>query len=805
MARFNNEDTRVRKFIENIDIQRRGICDNTTIVKDLQDFFKLYQEVKSITNEYIELYEATGDEQYKIEMEEYLKEEKDYVDLINSLLAKLNDSIVLDESLNNLEKDKKLKEDFEYVRVMVRYQDYERRLAIIKDKVGKDYKTNEDYKNIEAKLTIFKGQVATAMIKLFAYEEMKKQIKVDSRVLIDEKEDIDDKIEYIIKKIQEIEGLPSNDRIEINGQTIPSIYKPLYLELVALLDNLKTKQQINADSTFAKMSYMLSDEFEQKLINEAKGKTEDPNKVKEFVSQDFIDELRKISFENDVYPVKEQNSGDNIVADTQFKEDENQATNSLDLDKLSQAIESFIPEINKETEKYVSDADKIESILKEMRVLIVRDKTIDKVGIETVVLPTNEVVNIKVESVPTYKRLYESFLNCTNEATSNITIDMTKERIFKNIKFLVRYGKKDEKTKEELRKQYKIYREIKKSEHFSSITGIFDTLKIAGINKEDKKFYKEAIKNPKRFAKEKRYSDSDKKNFLEDCSNILAEARTSLTIVETQGLKKSKYKLIKIMKGPKARIGAISNDLETLKEAINKLMKENKIAIKSFASKDAKVHKIKKVRKSKNRKNLWLNLRKKTCQVAMITSLGFLLYKGATSNLTIPDVFAQTNKDIEQEMTSTQVEEVIPDTKRDLELEKIAREIYNRANINKKEKDITNKNNIIKPKPAEKEEYHINLEDKFTVDEAAPIYTNYIDASNETNGLKSKVSNEITFEGSGVAYDYNGNIVWLSGQDPDFEAKREAYINNGAKETAVRLDNNLGFYNIDDINIERSR
>ena len=97
------------------------------------------------------------------------------------------------------------------------------------------------------------------------------------------------------------------------------------------------------------------------------------------------------------------------------------------------------------------------------------------------------------------------------------------------------------------------------------------------------------------------------------------------------------------------------------------------------------------------------------------------------------------------------------------------------------------------------------LANTFTLKENAKIYTDMYKASAQVDQLKPYYPTDSVRDITGYAYSYNGNMMLLNENDPDFQAKKAALEANGAVLTAVRAENNVdqqgieGYYNVNDI------
>lgn len=85
-------------------------------------------------------------------------------------------------------------------------------------------------------------------------------------------------------------------------------------------------------------------------------------------------------------------------------------------------------------------------------------------------------------------------------------------------------------------------------------------------------------------------------------------------------------------------------------------------------------------------------------------------------------------------------------------------------------------------------EYH-DFGDQFIANDDAVVYETSEDASKKENPKSTYFENGSIRTIDGISYEYNGEIIFISAQDPDAEAKKAALQANGAKEVNFRAIN----------------
>ncbi len=212
------------------------------------------------------------------------------------------------------------------------------------------------------------------------------------------------------------------------------------------------------------------------------------------------------------------------------------------------------------------------------------------------------------------------------------------------------------------------------------------------------------------------------------------------------------------------------------------------------------ISKIKKVRKPKNQKELYAKMKKRIPKIALALGFAATLYMGSNSD----------NLHILDESNKPEIENQDMDFN-EQELEDLGNKISSIANQNndnhekepvKEQSDVAEKEDIV----------DAILENGFTVDDDAHIYDDMYDAYNNMDAKNAYFESDSFRTGTGVAYEYNGEIIFLNTNDPDFEAKKDALKSNGATPVAIRSQNENGlgngyegYYRIDDIDVNNAQ
>ncbi len=256
-----NEEVRNKKtseFKEKVGQQEHNIIDGKIVIKNLNEFIVLHEEINKIIDEYNEMTNENSDSRYKKELDSYLKEELDYLDLIGQLMSTLthcHDVVGLVDSYI-------ISKEWEDVCTLITFNNLKKsleRYRQLREKYPneKKYETMEQdfrakYENILKKASL----AESAMLLRAEMEEntrengtsKQKDITLDKEQL--EKMPLFEAIVYvenIMKNIRNLRG--QKERINYYGRTIKivKLYSKRFLEYDAILKNLYLKLEEEED------------------------------------------------------------------------------------------------------------------------------------------------------------------------------------------------------------------------------------------------------------------------------------------------------------------------------------------------------------------------------------------------------------------------------------------------------------------------------------------------------------------------------------------------------------------------------
>lgn len=457
-----------------------------------------------------------------------------------------------------------------------------------------------------------------------------------------------------------------------------------------------------------------------------------------------------------------------IISNDDFNSDEN-VNQELEA-QIAMHDKSLKEKARQEENDYIRKASRITEIINQMYNLGVNDENAIKANLMPVTLPNNVVININKNDYEKFEKLCSEYKKCDPESLSTLTSYTSEEDIKRNIEFLKSYGKQDKQTFEQLAKQKTLLREIKETKKKKKSRTIIDLFRTIGISFNNIKYYTNAAQSPINFVKYGKYPDKDKMSFLNNiATKVLKFKKTKVSNLQEQSLKKNAFKLA----SDGESVYAVTSSPEELDEESSNVINEISKASHLLPSGDKKTNKVTGRKKKTSKTGV-------VCLAACVGTLG--IYFGeiiSGAELLENNKFL---KNVKENVNSFQ--EVNIDSQ--IDYEKLATKIYERSSISKK----TVEDNDFKTSLDEM----LNPETKNDYSTLATVHL--------TNVPKTDENQER--EATGIAYEYNGNTIWLSKDDPNFEAKRKAYLNNGAKEVAFRsneLSPNISD-NVSDINLE---
>jgi hypothetical protein len=257
-------------------------------------------------------------------------------------------------------------------------------------------------------------------------------------------------------------------------------------------------------------------------------------------------------------------------------------------------------------------------------------------------------------------------------------------------------------------------------------------------------------------------------------------------------------------------VGALVGAFAVSKLNIMNAGKTVKKAFSELASKNGKILKIKNKCKAIDKEKIKTNVKKNASKIGI--GLGFMVLMGgslyvASKNKT-SDV-TNNNTDVYKEADN------LDDLKMDYLTGIKSLNLNETKDESATEEEVVTDENLGDSLENDNESYVEDTSNEdvfessyFTVKDNAPIYTNMYDAATETNTLNPYFEADSEREIAGIAYDYNGSMIFLDINDSDFMVKKASLEKSGAKQVAVLAKNEgdnysevEGFYNVDDINL----
>lgn len=802
---------RVASFKKNVQSQEANIIEGKIIIETLNQFIELHEEVENYVSEYYELVND-GKDQYKEKLEEYLKEELDYLELITNLLNNLANYHVSQEDISREEIEK----EWSDVRIMVTVQNIKKalkRAESLRDKypqekyddLTKRYESLLD-KAIEAENNLLQRAEKSLSEPVVETkdEKLKYLVRMDT---LEEFSNVYEKINYVQYVLESIEHVAGKKRtILVNGErkNINVKYASRYLSYVGILNNL----YLERDKEEEQLS-LLSKSIEAQLEKEIDAPCIDSYwKIKENLHENQVEVAKLIS------RVTSTTSNEEAINVTLYN------GNSARILKTDiAAFEALEAKIN-------DDFSKLEILMKDYGI------EIDK---------------------------------------QELTDDEKKQEIIEKINFLKQTGISGEALDNQIKELVKEYQKVEKRKRFTSVAGLTRLFLKQGYSKEEAIHLAEIAYDPSKIEKNKEIKDEDKKNIFKMLCEYFVEAKENF--IEAMKLIDEDLDVVfydepeEDVEDKKAsKKEKVSSFWKTAKQDITSLAKKTRKSLVNLPKKAKNyVSKITGAKKPKNKNAIKEHVKKCSKSIAFVLGAGAIMAASATSNYEVnalnnhstiekenptkkklPNVF---DENLENE-TNDQINSLFGIKRQDhaLTVEDMVAEVseknqkrsqsaYNgRAGVSNDlysaldarkvnptaNAGITNAlaDSIDLDKTAEmlgdqiyemSNQQEIDLDDTFTVNNDSQIYANEYDAAYKTNPLKPYFGANEEREVNGIVYNYNGTMVLLDKNDPDFESQRAALESNGAVLEAVRSQvgekaDKEGFWNIDDINEkDRSR
>jgi hypothetical protein len=363
-------------------------------------------------------------------------------------------------------------------------------------------------------------------------------------------------------------------------------------------------------------------------------------------------------------------------------------------------------------------------------------------------------------------------------------------------------GKVSVELKEKVNKLVERYKTNKKKEKLNITTDLALIFQKVGTSVKESQLYAKYVYAIDNFKKNKNISDVEKKSIF---SNILNKLKKEETIEEEKKDNKIKMAAYGLSGAALGSFYATKLDITGL---YNKVY--NAFASISNSKKDHTA-KIKKQHKPINKEKIKANIKKNAPRIGVILGMSALIGVASYANQKniVVDHTKTISKDNPELPNKISLEEQIGDAVMGAVNYDNVEEttVDNNVNVDNITSDVVeNTTSQDNETTLDEEQEYVTESNYFTVKDNAPVYTNMYDAATNSNSLNPYFEADSQREISGIAYEYNGEMVFLNKNDSNFEEKKAYLESDGAREVAVLATNEHdsdyeGFYNIEDINL----
>lgn len=750
---------KVASFQQKVKSHENAIIEGEKVAHDLNEFIDLHSELNNIIDEYVTLSNQNSNPKYKLELDTYLKEELDYLDLIEQLMNNLENY----HDIVGLVDSNMIQNEWEDVRIIVTVKNVERSLKRVSKLIElhpEETKYSELYNTLDKKYKKIVKKAVEAEHHMITRTDMEiNSVEIDSKevesdVLVNdaayEKMNTSEKMDYLEKIMANMEKARGKKRtLMINGarKNIVKKYADRYLKYNAMLNNLsleKEKEEQELEDLAKKIEIQTEQEIHAENVEEYWVLREEMQEIERAIS---------------VLEINAEYASEEVVVHVTHPNGRSTRVLKTDLDTYS-----TLEEKAKENETKF------------------------------------------VEFMEQHGILTDAYLEGNSE-------DEKKQQIMDEINFLQKIGIHTEAIAEQIKDLTSKYFKVEKRKKFFAIANLTHLFKKQGYSQEEAAEMADAAYDPSELQNDKNVTNQEKNRkfseiFKSLASTVLGTDDEALDAdfvpVEEDNISlKDKIKM-NAYKHVGGALGYMHGVAMDVKPYASKALK----AIKSIPRKAGNfVSKIKNIKKPVNKEKLKEDVKKRAPQVAIL--LGFTVVMAATAYSSSKEVTNGKDISIEIDDPNSKVDDIVEHLFQDTEkqAEEMGEKVYEASNkvfeesveqIQTQTADVT-ENTI-------SETENVQIGGVFTTDEGAPIYTNMYDASKETNGKNAYFAPESNREITAIAYEYNGTTILLDMDDPDYEAKRTALETNGAVAVAVRSQNEAskgheGYWNIDDINM----
>lgn len=373
------------------------------------------------------------------------------------------------------------------------------------------------------------------------------------------------------------------------------------------------------------------------------------------------------------------------------------------------------------------------------------------------------------------------------EITANIEkLESAEQKTYQEIKLLESREKLPENMVKlkSLKEQFsKIYRS-KVFATYNEIKMMFEKL---AIPEEKSEFLTDILENPFKFLYDKEHTNEDKRNTF---SSILINIEDHIKKCKEQKLERFSEKSTSI--------------IEKVKRQVNR-------CVQLLPSKNKKSFKIFNIRNAKNKQ--------KVVRLVLASATATAITCGIFASTNETTIIRENNKSVDETILSSldkstlsfnTLEEINDSLENDVTSIKDA-SFMEKATIDNVESLFKEKEEpksrptpapIITPKEIHQEEKtNYKLGDIVTLEEDALVYTDYLKGADKEDGKTPYFDADTLKTITGIAYEYNGAVVFLSQED-----EIKAIEANGGRQVDVRVTNELGtgpgeegFYSVEDL------
>jgi hypothetical protein len=743
---YNPEITELKNKIKT---HENDIIEKRKVANDLNEFNDLYTELNGILNELSATYKKTNSREDKEKLASYLSEEIDYLELINNLLEDLNNY----HDVVGVSSSDSIKNEWNDVFFLVLNGNLER--------------TKKRLMNLAS---AYPGEYDAKI------EETEAKVKeIEKNVLIAEKNMMDKK-EVVVNTIEKESTTPDNANIHFNEDEY---------------------SKMNLDERIVYVESIMAN------IEKAHGKKNiiNVNGEKKQICSKYVNRYRKLNALLNNLHLEKVNEEEQVVAEAmQFSNISEALEDKFDDEKdayLEYKIATYKSIKNASGTKLGKMVMKINSDTPKSLTVVVTLPTKNKSSMSIL---KDDLEEFNIES----KKYKEAVAFLDELGLDNA--EKEKKSVISEIAFLMKSGKANEKLKEQVTKLVEKYKASSKKEKLDKTSDLTLIFQKAGTSIKESQLYAKYVYALDNFKKNKNISDGEKKSIFSNILNKLKKEEIAEEITETE--KKDN----KIKMAAYGLSGAVMGSLYATKLDVIDVYNKVSVALAGICdSKKGLVSKIKKQHKPINKEKIKANIKKNAPRIGVILGMSALIGVASYANQKniVVDHTKTISKDNPELPNKISLEEQIGDAVMGAVNYDNVEEttVDNNVNVDNITSDVVeNTTSQDNETTLDEEQEYVTESNYFTVKDNAPVYTNMYDAATNSNSLNPYFEADSQREISGIAYEYNGEMVFLNKNDSNYEEKKAYLENDGAKEVAVLATNEHdndyeGFYNIEDVNL----